>query len=215
MKRMVFGAAIAFISTGAWAQVGPPATLAKVTVSNEVARRTLNKMAINADTARAIVDACVQWQKQQPGNQSIAIFVLDPMGNIVDGHQMDGVLPIGNETALLKAKTALYARTSSATVAQRFNNVEGRVIRLDLGKQEGLAYYFVSGGLPIVVEDQLIGAVGVGGGNADEQCAYQAMEKVLGPQPPLATNPPAGGAAPAGGGGGRGGRGGRGGAQPQ
>jgi uncharacterized protein GlcG (DUF336 family) len=215
MKRMVLGAAIALISTGAWAQVGPPATLAKVTVSNEVAKRTLNKMAINADTARAIVDACVQWQKQQPGNQSIAIFVLDPMGNIVDGHQMDGVLPIGNETALLKAKTALYARTSSAAVAQRFNNVEGRVIRLDLGKQEGLAYYFVSGGLPIVVEDQLIGAVGVGGGNADEQCAYQAMEKVLGPQPPLATNPPAGGAAPAGGGGGRGGRGGRGGAQPQ
>ena len=56
----------------------------------------------------------------------------------------------------------LYARSSSAAVAQRFNNVEGRVIRLDLGKQEGLAYYFVSGGLPIVVEDRLIGAVGVG-----------------------------------------------------
>jgi glc operon protein GlcG len=126
------------------------------------------------------------------------IFVLDPMGNIVDSHQMDGVVPIGNETALLKAKTALYARSSTAAVAQRFNNVEGRVIRLDLGKQEGLAYYFVSGGLPIVVEDQLIGAVGVGGGNADEQCAYQAMQKVLGPQPPLATAaPPAGGAAPA------------------
>ena len=49
-----------------------------------------------------------------------------------------------------------------------------------------------SGGLPIVVDDQLIGAVGVGGGNADEQCAYQALVKVLGPQPPLAT-PPAGG----------------------
>src|SRR6516225_9566475 len=194
MKRIVLGAVLGLVANSAWAQVGPPATLAKVTVSNEVAKRTLNKMAINADTARAIVDACVQWQKQQPGNQSIAIFVLAPMGNIVDGHQMDGVLPIGNATALLKAKTALYARTSSAAVAQRFNNVEGRVIRLDLGKQEGLAYYFVSGGLPIVVEDQLIGAVGVGGGNADEECAYQAMQKVLGPQPPLATAaPPAGG----------------------
>jgi hypothetical protein len=67
----------------------------------------------------------------------------------------------------------------------------------------------VSGGLPIVVEGQLIGAVGVGGGNADEACAYQALQKVLGPQPPLASaNPPA---APAGGqGGGRqGGRGGQ------
>jgi hypothetical protein len=78
------------------------------------------------------------------------------------------------------------------------------VIRLDLGREKGLSYYFVGGGLPIVVEDNLIGAVGVGGGNADEQCAYQAMQKVLGPQPPLATAAPAG--APAGGGG-RGGRG--------
>src|SRR5205085_1775213 len=163
---LMTGAMITIMTATAWAQVGPPATLAKVTVSNEVAKRTLNKMAINADTARAIVDACVTWQKQQPGNQSIVIFVLDPMGNIVDSHQMDGVLPIGNETGLLKAKTVLYARTSSAAVAQRFNNVDGRLIRLELGKAEGLAYYFVSGGLPIVVEDQLIGAVGVGGGNA-------------------------------------------------
>src|SRR5438477_7563499 len=195
MKRIVMAAAaVAIMTATAWAQVGPPATLAKVTVSSDVAKKTLNKMAINADTARAIVDACVQWTKQQPGNVSIAIYVIDPMGNVVDSHQMDGVVPIGNETALLKAKTVLYARSSSAAVAQRFNNVEGRVIRLDLGKQGGLAYYFVGGGLPIVVEDQLIGAVGVGGGNADEQCAYQAMQKVLGPQPPLATAAPAGGA---------------------
>jgi len=134
----------------------------------------------------------------------VIIDVVDPNGNIIDAHQMDGVLPIGNETALMKAKTALYARSSSAVVAQRFNNVEGRVPRLDLGKAGGLAYYFVGGGLPIVVEDQLIGAVGVGGGNADEACAYQALQKVLGPQPPLAAPPAAAGAA----GGGRGGAGG-------
>jgi uncharacterized protein GlcG (DUF336 family) len=103
---------------------------------------------------------------------------------------MDGVLPIGAETGLMKAKTALYARASSASVAQRFNTVDGRLIRLDLGKSEGLSYYFVPGGLPIIVENQLIGAVGVGGGNADEQCAYQALVKVLGPQPPLAQAAP-------------------------
>src|SRR4029077_13385746 len=105
----------------------------------------------------------------------------------------DGVLPIGNETALMKAKTALYARSSSAAVAQRFNNVDGRLIRLNLGEKQGLSYYFVSGGIPIVVEDQLIGAVGVGGGNADEACAYQALTNVLGPQPPLTpATPPTG-----------------------
>ena len=188
LVTLVFGA------VGGWAQGGTAVPFNKVTVSSDVAKRTLMKAVINAETARAIVDACVEWQKAQPGNVSIAIFVLSPTGQIVDSHQMDGVLPIGAETGLMKAKTALYARSSSAVVAQRFKDVDGRLIRLDLGKSEGLSYYFVPGGLPIVVDDQMIGAVGGGGGNADEQCAYQAMVKVLGPQPPLATPPPAGGA---------------------
>src|SRR5438034_4604645 len=214
MKKIVILAAAMIVTAAtAWAQVGPPATLAKVTVSADVAKRTLNKMVINADAARAIVDSCVEWTKAQGGNVSVAIFVIAPTGEIIDSHVMDGVLPIGAETGLLKAKTALYARSSSAAVAARFNNVDGRLIRLDLGKSEGLAYYFVGGGLPIVVEDNLIGAVGVGGGNADEQCAYQALTKVLGPQPPLAPAQPPAGAAP--GAGGRQGPGGRGRGQPQ
>jgi uncharacterized protein GlcG (DUF336 family) len=187
-------AAFAFGNTNLWAQGSMAAPFSKVTVSDEVAKRTLMKAVINADAARAIVDACVEWQKSQPGNVSIAIFVLCPTGQIIDSHQMDGVLPIGAETGLMKAKTALYARSSSGAVAQRFKDIDGRLIRLDLGKEEGLSYYFVSGGLPIVVDNQLIGAVGVGGGNADEQCAYQALTKVLGPQPAVAQPmPPAGG----------------------
>ena len=206
-------AAFALAAADLRAQGSTPAPLSKVTVSPDVAKRTLMKNVINADTARAIVDSCVEWTKAQGGNVSIAIFVLAPTGEIIDSHSMDGVLPIGAETGLLKAKTVLYARSSSAAVASRFSNVDGRLIRLDLGKSEGLAYYFVGGGLPIVVDDNLIGAVGVGGGNADEQCAYQALTKVLGPQPPLAPAQPPAGAAP--GRGGRQGPGGRGRGQPR
>jgi uncharacterized protein GlcG (DUF336 family) len=193
MFKKILAAAFVFVTANAWAQGATPAPLSKVTVSNDVAKRTLMKMQINADTARAIVDACVDFSKTSTPAQSISIVVLGPTGDIVDSHVMDGVLPIGVETGLMKAKTALYARSSSSSVAQRFNNVDGRLIRLDLGKASGLAYYFVGGGLPIVVEDQLIGAVGVGGGNADEMCAYTALTKVLGPQPPLTpATPPAG-----------------------
>jgi uncharacterized protein GlcG (DUF336 family) len=192
MLKVLFVTAFVCIAADAWAQGATPAPLAKVTLSGDAAKRTLTKVQINADTARAIVDACVAYSKEN--NQSIAIFVLAPNGDIVDSHAMDGVLPIGVETGLLKAKTVLYARSSSRAVAERFNNVDGRVIRLDLGKASGLAYYFVGGGLPVVVEDQMIGAVGVGGGNADEMCAYTALTKVLGPQPPLPppANPTAG-----------------------
>jgi uncharacterized protein GlcG (DUF336 family) len=164
------------------------------TVSAEVAKRTLVKSQLSATVARQLVDACLEFARnQQGGPGTYAIYVLAPNGDIIDAHVMDGVLPIGAETGLLKAKTALYARTPSSAVAQRFNTVDGRLIRLDLGKTSGLAYYFVGGGLPIVVQDQLIGAIGVGGGNMDEQCAYQALTKVLGPQPPLPQAPAAGG----------------------
>lgn len=211
IKKILFAAACVFVAGNAWAQGATPASLSRVTVSNDVAKRTLMKTQINADTARAIVDSCVEFSRNSTPPQAIAIFVLAPTGDLVEAHVMDGVLPIGVETGLLKAKTALYARTPSSAVAQRFSDVEGRVIRLDLGKDQGLAYYFVGGGLPIVVEDNLIGAVGVGGGNADEQCAYQAMQKVLGPQPPLPPPAGRGGQPPAAGapegGRGRGGRG--------
>src|SRR5262245_34737844 len=192
---------LAFFSADARAQGAVAATLDKVTVSADAAKRTLTKMQLNAETARAIVDACVEFGKASTASYSI--FVLAPNGDVIDAHMMDGQLPIGVETAMLKAKTALYARTPSSAVAQRFNTVEGRVIRLQLGQASGLAYYFVGGGLPIVVQDQLIGAIGVGGGNMDEMCAYTALTKVLGPQPPL----PAAQPAPAQGQGQRGGRG--------
>src|SRR5665213_4320540 len=115
-------AAFAFANADAWAQGSSPAAFNKVTVSPEVAKRTLMKDVINADTARAIVNACVEWQKAQPGNVSIVIFVLSPTGQIIDSHQMDGVLPIGAETGLMKAQTALYSRSTSGAVATRFKD---------------------------------------------------------------------------------------------
>ncbi|MBI2189754.1 MAG: heme-binding protein [Acidobacteria bacterium] len=200
---VVAGAVLA-PSTAA-AQGNTPMPLAKAVVSNEVAARTLFKYQINATVARQLVDACVEFARnQQGGPGNYAIFVLAPNGDIVDAHVMDGVVPIGVETGLMKAKTALYARTPSRAVAERFATVEGRLIRTDLGRESGLSYYFVPGGVPIVLENQLIGAIGIGGGNMDEPCAYSALQKVLGIQPP----PPSEGRG-AGPGGGRGGRGGQ------
>ena len=104
-----------------------PFPLDKATVSKEVAQRTLMKKQISSTVARQIVDACLEFARnQQGGPGTYAIFVLAPNGDIVDAHVMDGVLPIGAETGLMKAKTALYARTPSSAVAQRFSDVDGR-----------------------------------------------------------------------------------------
>src|SRR3954470_20801595 len=195
--------AVTFGVRGVRAQGTTAVPLSKVIVSDEVAKRTLMKTQINAPTARALVDACVEFANGT--NSSYSIIVLAPTGDVVDAHIMDGQVPIAVEAATLKAKTALYARTSSAAIMQRFNSTDGRMIRMHLGESTGRAYYFAPGGFPIVVENQLIGAIGVGGGPQEEQCAYQALTKVLGPQPPgnapqpgRGAAPPASGAPPAG-----------------
>ena len=106
--------------SNASAQGAAAVPLDKATVSKEVAQRTLMKNQISASIARQIVDACVDFARnQQGGPGNYAIFVLAPNGDIVDAHVMDGVLPIGVETGLLKAKTALYALTPPRAVAQR------------------------------------------------------------------------------------------------
>jgi len=206
MMFLLVAAGSAFIAGSAWAQGDQRLALDKAVMSGEAAKKSLTKYQISADIARKLVDACVDYAKST--NTPVSVFVLSPDGEIVDAHRMDGQNSINTDTALLKAKTALYLRDSTHAAANRFRTLDARVIR------EDLHMYLVSGGLPIVVDDQMIGAIGVGGGNADEQCAYQALIKVLGPQPPLAPNMPPDPLGQGGGPGGGGGAG-RGGAAPQ
>jgi glc operon protein GlcG len=160
----------------------------KFVVTGDAAKRALTKGEISGDTAAKIAQACQDFAAQH--NIAVSIFILSPAGNVVHAHRMDGLNPINIDTALYKAQTALYMRTSTHGAANRFD-VAAQVTRLKLNQ------FFVSGGLPIIVDDQLIGAIGVGGSNMDEKCAYTALAAVLGPQPPLAEDQPRGSAAPA------------------
>jgi len=126
----------------------------------------------------------VDWATKN--NQAVSVFILSPTGQIVHAHRMDGQVPINTETALLKAQSVLYTRDSThARANQVANNV---ALQLRWAK---LPVFPTSGGLPIIVDGQMIGAIGVGGGSRDEDCAYQALTSVVGPQPPLAVNLPA------------------------
>jgi uncharacterized protein GlcG (DUF336 family) len=143
------------------------------------------------------VDECVALAKRV--GASYSIFLLAPSGEILESYIMDGQQPINSETALMKAQTALYNRAPTREVMARFDNdALANMYRLDLGQDRGLGYFANAGGLPIIVEGQLIGAIGIGGMPpngplpSDEECAHQALTKVLGPQPPLPPRPAAG-----------------------
>jgi len=171
------------LSAALFAACAQAQNISKFVISEEAAKKTLVRNEISADTAAKITQACVDWAIKN--NQAVSIFILSPTGQIVHAHRMDGQVPINTETALLKAQSVLYTRDSTHT---RANTVANNV-SLQL-RWSNLPVFPVSGGLPIIVDGQMIGAIGVGGGSRDEDCAYAALTTVVGPQPPLA-GPPA------------------------
>ena len=155
----------------------------KFVISGDAAKKALTRTEISADTAEKIAQACLEFAKEK--KIAVTVFILSPTGEIVHAHRMDGQVPINIETALLKAKSVLFTRDSTHARANMVSNNLALQLRWS-----GIGVFPTSGGLPIMVDNQMIGAIGVGGSNADEECAYQALEKVVGPQPPLAPSTP-------------------------
>ena len=157
-------------------------------ISSEAAKNAKTRDEISLDTARRIADHCFQQAAER--NFGASIFVLNPSGHVVFALRSDGQTPIAVETALLKAKTALFMRGSTHAQMNRVMQDPARDTRLRPLQAE-YELFWNSGGLPIVVDGILIAAIGVGGmppsaNWSDEICAHNALTEVIGPQPPLA-----------------------------
>lgn len=177
-KKLFLTSAALWLMASASAQ-----NIDKFVLSADAAKKTLIKNEISADTAAKITQACVDFATKN--GFAVTVFILSPTGQIVHAHRMDGQVPINIETAQLKAQSVLYTRDSTHTRANQVANNVGLQLRWS-----NLPVFPTSGGLPIIVDNQLIGAIGVGGSGRDEECAYQALTSVVGPQPPLAPNAP-------------------------
>ncbi len=176
-RRIVLGSILA-ISTALAAANSSAQSIEDFTLSGDAARAALSSYEISVDTAERVAKACVAWATER--NARVSIVILSPGGNIVYAYRMDGENPVNVDTAQYKAETARYYRISSHAARNRYADTGTVSMRVKHGK------YLVIGGLPIIVDDQMIGAIGVGGFyGGDEPCAHEALTSVIGPQPPL------------------------------
>jgi len=181
--KLYSGFAIAAVAT---AMVGAAfAQSDKFVQRGDAAKRIMEQNSINITTAEAIAKACVDEAVKE--KVKISIVVMDQFGEPVYFYRMDGQGKANVDTAFMKAKTALNVRAPSKTVMNQV--LQGRASEL---RQYSFGNFANSGGLPIIVNgNQMIGAVGVGGSAprvpvwSDEICAWRALTKVIGPQPPL------------------------------
>jgi glc operon protein GlcG len=174
------------LSSGAFAQTVPE----QFVVSGKAAEKIQDFTTINLATAERIAEVC-QKAAAAEGVQ-ISIMLLDNDGNQVYMDRMDGQGYLNIITADMKARTALMGREPSKNRMNRV--IEDPAQEL---QQIQLGFFANSGGLPIVVNKQLIGAVGVGGSAphppvwSDEICAHKALLEVIGPSvPPLVEDLP-------------------------
>jgi uncharacterized protein GlcG (DUF336 family) len=157
----------------------------KFVVRGDATKALMEQNQINVATAEAISKACVDEANRQGVKVSIVIY--DQFGEPVYMYRMDGQARIAIETAMMKAHTVINTRQPSKAVMNQV--LTGRSSEL---RQYSFGNFANSGGLPIVVNgNQMIGAIGVGGSApnvpiwSDEICAWRALTKVIGPQPPL------------------------------
>lgn len=93
---------------------------------------------------------------------AVAIAIVDDGGHLLWLQRLDGVAPISSHIAPAKAKTAALGRRESKIYEDIINN--GRTSFLSAPFLEGM----LEGGVPIIVDGQVIGAVGVSGVKSDQ-----------------------------------------------
>lgn len=90
-------------------------------------------------------------------NWGVVISIVDDGGHLLWLQRLDGAAPISSHISPAKARTAALGRRESKIYEDMINN--GRVSFLSAPELEGL----LEGGVPIIVDGHVIGAVGVSG----------------------------------------------------
>jgi len=160
---------------------------AEFVVGGKGAANVFDGNQISLVSAKKIARACRDWASSKGATMSL--YVIDNAGEFVHMERMDGQIYLNMHTALLKAQTSLKTRQpTSINAAQLKNN--------PAGIPRATTYFNLftnSGGIPIVVDGQMIGSVGVGGGagGGDENCAIEGLKATFGDHVTLPVYPPA------------------------
>jgi uncharacterized protein GlcG (DUF336 family) len=93
---------------------------------------------------------------------AVSIAIVDDGGHLLWLQRLDGAPPISAQIAPAKANTAALGRRESKVYEDIVN--QGRVAFLSAPGLQGL----LEGGVPILIEGQCIGAVGVSGVKSSE-----------------------------------------------
>jgi uncharacterized protein GlcG (DUF336 family) len=120
--------------------------------------------------ARQAIDAGLAYARER--DLRMTIVVMDATGTVCAAARMDGSRPITYAIAVAKANTARVFETSTAVLAGRVKPEN----KIAIG-QLGTDIAFLGGGLPLVRDGAVIGALGASGATEEQdiECADVAV----------------------------------------
>jgi len=115
---------------------------------------------LTLEGAQKVMDAAVTYAKanQSPGG---SIAIVDAGGHLLLFERLDGSFPASATVAIEKAKTAALFKFESKKLEDAING--GRDALITVG------YTFLQGGVPIIYNGQVVGAIGVSGAKSADQ----------------------------------------------
>jgi glc operon protein GlcG len=106
------------------------------------------------DDCRRIVEAAAAHARAR--NWAVSICVCDDGGHILRLERLDGAAPFTAQMAVAKASTAALGRRESKSFEEAINQGRTALVTAPI---QGL----LEGGVPIIIDAQVIGSVGVSG----------------------------------------------------
>ncbi|MDB5825452.1 MAG: hypothetical protein JWR21_4156 [Herminiimonas sp.] len=114
-----------------------------------------SKQILTLDDARKIAAGAEAEAKKN--NWAVTIAIVDDGGHLLWLQRLDKAAPISSQIAPAKARTAAVGRRETKVYEDMINN--GRFSFLSAPTLEGM----LEGGIPILVNGECVGAVGVSG----------------------------------------------------
>src|SRR5205814_9508469 len=126
----------------------------------------VEKKSLNLDGAKKAISAAVDYAKKNnaPGG---VVAVVDEGGNLMALERLDGTFAMGATISIGKARTAVLFKKPTRVFEELINKGRTAMTALD-------GFTPLIGGIPIVIDGQVVGAVGVSGAasaNQDEELA--------------------------------------------
>src|SRR5437773_12464299 len=135
----------------------------------------VEKKSLNLDGAKKAIAAAVDYAKKNNASGGV-IAVVDEGGNLMALERLDGTFAMGATISLGKARTAVLFKKPTRFFEELINKGRTAMTAID-------GFTPLIGGIPVIIDGQVVGGVGVSGAasaNQDDELALAVAAAVAG-----------------------------------